>query len=188
MAGLFEGADVQSILDANGLLENDIIFPFTPILIPLTTERIKFNTSAMPAPLPAPPMIPVAPSHGGTGGSSSKSKWAFIGAGIGVGLLVMVSLSAVLAWCVKKRKVQQQHGLPLTKHSPTENNSWSVSSEGVRIAVGSLTIYKYEELQKATRVFSEENRVKGSVYRYCILLILCFNYKRKLILFFNYGT
>ncbi|KAJ0725427.1 putative protein kinase RLK-Pelle-LysM family [Helianthus annuus] len=163
MAGLFEGADVQSILDANGLLENDVIFPFTPILIPLTTERIKFNTSAMPAPPLAPPMLPVAPSHAGTGGSSSK--WAFIGAGIGAGLLVMVLLSAVLVWCVRKRKVQPQHGLPLTKHSPTENNSWSVSSEGVRIAVGSLTIYKYEELQKATRDFSEENRVKGSVYR-----------------------
>ncbi|KAI7740930.1 hypothetical protein M8C21_033057 [Ambrosia artemisiifolia] len=169
MAELFK-VDVQSILDANTILENDIIFPFTPILIPLTTELLIFNNSAMPAPPPAPPVIPVAPSEDGTSGSSNK--WVFVGVGIGVGLLVIVLLSRVLVLCFRKRKIQQQqHGLPTTKHSSitalfqTESSSWLVSSEGVRIAIGSLTVYKYEELQKATSDFSEENKVKGHVYR-----------------------
>ncbi|KAF5777765.1 putative protein kinase RLK-Pelle-LysM family [Helianthus annuus] len=170
MSNLFDGVNVQSILDANELNATHIIFPFTPILIPLTTTPSRINTTATPAPPPAPPVIPVAPSSGG-GGSSSK--WVFVGVGIGVGLLLIVTLSGVIVWCFRRRKIQEgENGLPLTKHSPAtalippgRSNSWSISSEGVRIAVGSLTVYKYEDLQKATGDFSEENRVKGSVYR-----------------------
>lgn len=40
-----------------------------------------------------------------------------------------------------------------------------MSSQGIRFEIESLTVYKYDELQKATGDFSEENRIKGSVYR-----------------------
>ncbi|KAI7740926.1 hypothetical protein M8C21_033053 [Ambrosia artemisiifolia] len=167
MSNLFEGVDVQGILDANELTASHIIFPFTPILIPLRSTPSRINITTNPAPPPAPPVIPVAP---GTDDGGSSSKWVVVGVAIGVGLLLIVTLSGVLVWCFRRRKTQS---LPLTKHSPTtalippesNTNSWSISTEGVRIAVGSLTVYKYEELQKATGDFSEENRVKGSVYR-----------------------
>ncbi|WP_254554297.1 hypothetical protein, partial [Salmonella enterica] len=77
-------------------------------------------------------------------------------------------------WFFRRRKIQhKQHNVPPPKHSPNttmipklpESNSWSVSSEGIRIAIESLTVYKYEELQKATNDFAEENKVKGSVYK-----------------------
>lgn len=45
------------------------------------------------------------------------------------------------------------------------SDSWSVSAEGVRFAVESLTVYKYGDLEAATAYFSEENRLKGQVYR-----------------------
>ncbi|KAD2393267.1 hypothetical protein E3N88_40244 [Mikania micrantha] len=168
MSRLFDGVDVQSILDANQLSGSSIIFPFTPILIPLTTPPTKINDSATPAPPPAQPVIPVAP---GTDNGSSGGKWVFVGVGIGVGLLLIVSLSGVLVWFYRKRKIQHlRNSLPPAKHSPAtgiilpKSDAWSISSEGVRIAVGSLTVYKYEELQKATRDFCEENLLKGSVY------------------------
>ncbi|KAI3816232.1 hypothetical protein L1987_15925 [Smallanthus sonchifolius] len=75
MSTLFAGVDVQSILLANSLSQDHIIFPFTPILIPLRTEPTRINNSATPAPPPAPPVIPVTPTTGGGGGSSSKWTW-----------------------------------------------------------------------------------------------------------------
>ncbi|GJR65994.1 protein LYK5 [Tanacetum coccineum] len=164
------GVNAQSILDANELSASHIIFPFTPLLIPLTTEPTRINVTATPALPPAPPVIPVAPSTGG----GSSSKWVFVGVGIGVGLLLIVLLSGALVWFFRRRKIQhKQHNVPPPKHSPNtmmipnlpESNSWSVSSEGIRIAIESLTVYKYEELQKATNDFAEENKLKGSVYK-----------------------
>ncbi|KAK9059859.1 hypothetical protein SSX86_020563 [Deinandra increscens subsp. villosa] len=173
MSTLFDGVSVQSILDANELTASDIIFPFTPILIPVTTTPTRITVSVTPPPPPAPPVIPVSPpGGGGDGGGGSSGKWIFVGVGIGVGLLLIVSVSGVVVWCVRKRRIQRhRYGLPPGKHSPETgiippgSNSWSISAEGVRIAVGALTIYKFEELQKATGDFSEDNRVKGSVYQ-----------------------
>ncbi|KAL7587947.1 hypothetical protein Lser_V15G36570 [Lactuca serriola] len=167
MADTFGVDDIQSILDANELSPTHIVFPFTPILIPLTTLPTGINNSATPATPPAPPVIPVAPSPGG----GSSSKLVFVGVGIGVGLLLIVSLSGFLVWFFRRRKNQNQHNLPPPKHFPpkvmipSESKSWSISSEGIRFAIESLTVYKYEELQKATGDFREENRVNGSVYR-----------------------
>ncbi|KVI05117.1 protein LYK5 [Cynara cardunculus var. scolymus] len=172
MSKIFDNVSVQSILDANELNVSDIIFPFTPILIPLTTEpTTTIITPATPATPPTSPVIPVTP---GTGGSSS-SKWVFVGVGIGVGLLLLVSLSGFLVWFFRKKKIQHKNNLLPPKHSPNthqtsltippESKSWSMSSQGIRFAIESLTVYKYHELQKATGDFSEENRIKGSVYR-----------------------
>ncbi|KAK1419689.1 hypothetical protein QVD17_28958 [Tagetes erecta] len=169
MTRLFPGVDVQSILYANELSLEHIIFPFTPILIPVRNTPTKINVPVTPAPPPAPPVISVPPAGGS--GSGSGSKWIFAGVGIGVGLLLIVSVSVFLFWIWRKRKIQRQgDDFPPVKRFPATGesnpaNSWSISSEGVRIAVGSLTVYKYEELQMATGDFSDENRVNGSVYR-----------------------
>lgn len=42
------------------------------------------------------------------------------------------------------------------------NPSFSLSSEGLRYAAESLTVYNFEELHKATSFFNEANRIKGS--------------------------
>nr|GEV41268.1 protein LYK5 [Tanacetum cinerariifolium] len=170
MSELF-GVDVQNILDANELSLDQVIFPFTPILIPLTAEPKGINTSPAPPPPPAPPMI-LLPPDASVIRRRSSHKRVFIG--IGVGLLLTVTLSGLLIWCLRRRKTRQkQQNVPLPKHSPNttmisnlpESSLWSVSSEGLRIAIESLTVYKYEELQKATNDFAEENKVKGSVYK-----------------------
>ncbi len=43
-----------------------------------------------------------------------------------------------------------------------ELTSFSLSSEGLLYAVESLTVYKFEELHKATSFFSEASWIKGS--------------------------
>ncbi|XP_071734141.1 protein LYK5-like [Rutidosis leptorrhynchoides] len=167
----FGGVGKQRILDANELNATQVIFPYTPLLVPLTTEPTRINTSITPPSQPSPPVIPVTPSNGG----SSSNKGVFIGVGIGVGLLILVSVFGVFIWFSRKKKVQQTktYNSPpgKSKNSATaaligpESNSWSISTEGLRIAIESLTVYKYEELQKATGDFSEDKRVKGSVYK-----------------------
>lgn len=158
-----------SLLDANKLTSEGLIFPFTPLLVPLTTEPTKIQTE-VPAPPPAePPQSPAGPISD----STSSNKWVFVGVGLGVGSFLLLSLCG-LVFCLYRRRFKPP---PPTKKKPSEsseysalpeqNKSWSVSlsSHGVRYAIESLTLYKFEDLRSATGNFSESNRVKGSVYR-----------------------
>ncbi|KAK4753372.1 hypothetical protein SAY87_022170 [Trapa incisa] len=175
IAGLF-GVTEQSLLEANELHEDSTIFPFNPILIPLTKEpsKIVLPTAAPP---PAPPSTP--PAAPVSGGSSSSKKWVFVG--VGLGAVLLVSLGAVAFWafyCRIPKVKRNQETLPVsappkkkavesssTDYSvqPTDTSSWSV--HGIREAIDSLTIYKYEEMQKATGSFAQESNIRGSVYR-----------------------
>nr|GEV41267.1 protein LYK5 [Tanacetum cinerariifolium] len=126
------GLDVQSILDVNELTVDQLIFPFTPVLIPLTTKPKGINASPAPPPPPAPLAITLAPD-GPVLGHKSSHKRVFVGIGIGVGLLLIVSLLGVLVWCLRRRKIQ--HNILPVKRSPStvmtpESNSWSNSSDG----------------------------------------------------------
>ncbi|XP_022718676.1 protein LYK5-like [Durio zibethinus] len=170
------GADEKSILDANELSEDDIIFPFTPLLVPLSNEPTNIElpqTSPPPAPATQIPTVPV-------GESKSSKKWVFIGVGIGVGSLLLLGLAGFL-FCFYRRQRQTHEARPIASPPPKPpsnlkpfpdsanytGNSWSVSisSQGVRYAIESLTPYKYEDLKAATGNFSESNRIKGSVFR-----------------------
>ncbi|KAL6982574.1 hypothetical protein U1Q18_015964 [Sarracenia purpurea var. burkii] len=169
------GVDNQSVFYANELSSNTLIFPFTPILVPLKTEPPKINTPTTPPPPPPPPTIPVRNQ------SSSSRKWVFMGAGIGGVVLFIVAFSGFLFWFFRRSRRPYPYGEPVpdthtkgTKAAESvdytavsvDSKSWSVSSEGVRYAIGYLTVYKLEELQKATGFFGEANRIKGSsVYR-----------------------
>ncbi|KAI3465510.1 hypothetical protein Pfo_022173 [Paulownia fortunei] len=174
IAGAFggAGADVQSILDANRLTIDHLIFFFTPILVPLKTELTKenINTVASPPPLfppPAPPTTPAAQSS-----SSNSRKWVFIGVGIGAAVLVLFS-SVFMVWFFCYRHPRHQKSpLPPPKLADESGeaarplSNWSVSSEGIRSAIETLTVYKFEDLEKATGSFAESNRINGSsVYR-----------------------
>lgn len=162
------GADVDGILDANMLSESALIFFFTPILIPLKIEPTKENIDigASP-PLPLPPAaIPAAPTGGG---GSNSNKWIFIGVGIGAAVLVIFS-SIALIWFLRHRR---RRGVKSPPPKPTASESatpplpnWSEFSEGIRAAMETLTIYRLEDLEKATNSFAESNRINGSsVYR-----------------------
>ncbi|PIA41547.1 hypothetical protein AQUCO_02200169v1 [Aquilegia coerulea] len=177
------GVDQQSILDANQLSSYDLIFPFTPLLIPLTTQPT-YNPNAKPPPESQPPTISTSPtddnSNSNNSSSSSSKTWVFVGIGIGLFLLVLVLFGF---WFLCFRGKGRGHGqgrssqpilqgkefsVSTDNQTTPEKNSqaFSVSSENVRILLdSSFNVYTFEELQTATNQFSEENRIKASVYR-----------------------
>ncbi|KAK7300389.1 hypothetical protein RJT34_11233 [Clitoria ternatea] len=169
------GVDEQSVLDANELSSDSVIFYFTPLLVPLKTEPpVNIQRAASP-PENSPPPPPVTPA--GNGDSGSSKKWVIVGVVVGVVVLVIVAL-ALFFLCFYRRRREQSFSpaKPASASTITEGTnkvsdttpttqSWSISSEGIRYAIESLTVYKFEDLQNATGFFSEDNRIKGSVYR-----------------------
>lgn len=161
------GVDMQSILDANELSVNSIIFPFTPLLVPLTSKPSKIQITVSPPPPSSPPPPPsVNPDSG-----NSNTRWVIVG--VTVGAIVLLVLSAFLLWFFRGRQSRKKALEPLPPLSPPEKKlspshseySWSVSTAEVRYAIESLTLYEFDDLQKATGFFGEANKIKGSVYR-----------------------
>lgn len=185
IAALF-GVDEQRILEANELDSSSTIYPFNPILVPLETTPTKINLNPSPPSSTSPPSPPPPPSSSSSGGSSKK--WVFVGIGIGsaVVALPILFLFIFLLWRRKRKQQPAAASPPKKVLSPVAvtggedsagyrslpggrkddtSNSWSISSDGVRYAIESLTVYKVDQLQKATGNFSESNRIKGSVFR-----------------------
>ncbi|KAL0440569.1 UNVERIFIED_CONTAM: protein LYK5 [Sesamum latifolium] len=134
IASAFSGAeaDVQSILAANELTANHLIFFFTPIL------------------------------------NNGSRKWVFIGVGVGAAVLVLfASVLAVWCFCYRHPRLPESP-LPPPKLADESGDAgrpfsnWSVSSEGIRSAIETLTVYKFEDVDKATGSFAESNRINGS--------------------------
>ncbi|KAL7116389.1 hypothetical protein ACP275_03G002100 [Erythranthe tilingii] len=163
------GADVQGILDANRLSVNDIIFFFTPILVPLKIQPTKAFINTLAAPPPPLPPSNFPPTH--NGGSNSR-KWIFIGVGIGAAVLFLLSSVLLYLLCYRRRRQSNKSPPPPPKlradksGDPTSAgppfSDWSVSSQSIRSAIETLTVYKFEDLDKATSSFSESNRINGS--------------------------
>ena len=167
IAQLF-GVDKQSVLDANELTDQTIIFPFTPILVPLKSKPALIQKSVSPSPTPPPPTTTI-----NTGSGNNNKRWVFVGVAVGASALLV--LSAFLLWFFYRRRQSHKEApkpippalsLPTNKPSPSHSqNSWTFSTQEVRYTVESLTLYKFDDLQKATGFFGEANRIKGSVYR-----------------------
>lgn len=157
---------------ANELNTTSIIYYFTPLLVPIRTEPTRIERSPSPPPpvsSPPPQTPPVDPP-------GSSHKWVFVGIGIGAGLLLIVSILALFFFCFYKRRSKSEQTNKLSDSStkpsvPTTTTQWSIdlsnSSEtfGIKSAIESLTLYKFQDLQSATLNFSDDNKIKGSVYR-----------------------
>ncbi|XVF06764.1 hypothetical protein REPUB_Repub06bG0078800 [Reevesia pubescens] len=161
------GVDEQSVLDANKLTE-DMIFPFTPVLVPLATEPTRILPPKASLSPPPPSHITIAPIRK----SKSSYKWVFVGISIAAGLLLLFGLSGLL-FCFYKRPSHKAkpdtaaspEPKPLSDSRDDSDKSWFVSIQGGRYAVESLTPYKFKDLESATGNFSESNLIKGSVYQ-----------------------
>ncbi|XP_073276155.1 protein LYK5 [Primulina huaijiensis] len=164
------GAEDQSIREANELSDRQNIFFFTPILVPLKIEPSKenMNTAILKPPPPPPPAPSTTPSSASDGNSR---KWVFVGVGVGVAFILLLAFG-FLFWFFSRRSRRHEHSpVPPPKLANESGEakgtwSWSVSSEGIRSAMETLKIYRFEELEKATNSFAEANRIgKSSVYR-----------------------
>ncbi|KAJ0102266.1 hypothetical protein Patl1_04121 [Pistacia atlantica] len=158
IAELFNATN-RSVLDANMLKEEDLIYPFTPILVPLITEPTKID-QAVPSPPPVRP--PQTPVNLVVHSTSSSKKWVFVGVGTGACLLLLLTLLTSLFCFYKKSKSKSKL---VSISEPIKSDDSLVESQRFRNAVESLNIYKFEDLQFATSNFSEENKIKESVYK-----------------------
>ncbi|WJX32859.1 hypothetical protein P8452_21138 [Trifolium repens] len=178
IAELF-GVDTQSVLDANKLHEDSVIYYFTPLMVPLKDKpptKIQRTLPPPSAPLSKPPVTNLARNKD----SSFSKKWVIVGSTVGAAFLLLlifslfffcfchrqknkVSLSSVATDSVETKITTEKVS---NTDTSTTNPSVSLSSEGLCYAADSLTVYNFEELHKATSFFSEDNRIKGSsVYR-----------------------
>ncbi|CAI0466751.1 unnamed protein product [Linum tenue] len=180
IAELF-GVDQQSILDANQLSSESVIFPFTPLLVPLSGEP---NTSFLLLPPPAapPPVSPLTPtdqtSHFPSAGGSSRKKWVFVGVGTTLALLLLIATLLAVKFVRRKKQSPPIHSSTTAMEEETKGNkgtpppqwetesgsAWSLS-QGIKNSVEALTLYKFHDLELATNYFSESNRIKGTVYK-----------------------
>ncbi|XP_074268525.1 protein LYK5-like [Silene latifolia] len=177
IAAMFGMTD-QSIVDANELQPNEVIYPYIPLLVPLKSEPVNINLgSSPPAPAPQSDSL-VGPVGPGSGGSSKTG--VYIGVGVGAGVLV-IAMASLLVWCFlirpsKKKAVSvvkseekgesaQYISVPGSYSNSQTTKSSSADLDGFKSAIGSLTAYKFREIEKATGNFSDGNRIKGSVYR-----------------------
>ncbi|KAJ4799138.1 Protein kinase [Rhynchospora pubera] len=166
------GISEQSLLNANNLTTTSTIFPFTTLLVPLQTEPTK-NEIASP---PPPPPMPVPPPPPPPSSSSSSKTWVYVGVGVGVGFVALAGLSLFLICCFWRRNKEQPKKLvdePASAEAMLESgdmtdikSSTPFISGSIRTMIESLTLYKFEELERATANFSDDCRIEGSsVYR-----------------------
>ncbi|KAM7250827.1 hypothetical protein ACFE04_022710 [Oxalis oulophora] len=149
---------VDSVKNANGFTEDEpAIYPFTTVLIPLSTEPgisqndITYNYSP-PPPLP----------NSFQGSSNGKITGKNVGIGVATFILLLSIALAILFllrkklkswWCEEKVKGKTKWVIP-------EKFRAYVSEVDTR-----FKFYKYEELVEGSSNFSSENWLGGSVFR-----------------------
>ncbi|KAF8028736.1 hypothetical protein BT93_E1402 [Corymbia citriodora subsp. variegata] len=163
------GANVTATLEANGLSEQETIYAFTTLLIPMENPPTSSQTTS-PSPPPPPPSTPSIVTS--PPGKSSKT-WVYVTIGVLGGIAVIAALGTVVFFKFFKGRSRREKidstmasnsfeafGKPSGKKLDEDSLDFldSISS------VASMKVYKYEELQAATENFSSSCLIKGSVY------------------------
>ncbi|PSS31366.1 hypothetical protein CEY00_Acc04662 [Actinidia chinensis var. chinensis] len=148
----------KSVLEANGFSEEDpTLFPFTTILIPLSSEPSSSNTVIHRQ----KPII--SSSHTTATKLKGSKRKVYLAIGIAAGSLLILSIpiSITLFLFRKKRKfgVLRNSGEKGKQKLPKDLLVEIASIDQV------LRVFKFEELKKGTDNFSSQSRIKGSVYR-----------------------
>eukprot|EP01018_Ginkgo_biloba_P031983 Gb_32753 [translate_table: standard] len=157
----------QDTLDANGLTQQDTIYPFTTILVPLREAPSISSTTTTPSPPPPPPPVSPPPSTTSSGGSNTG---LYIGIGVGVGAFLLIL--TILAYIFFRRRHKKEDESPDSIPSPHKGKFQAKKAAlpedlvaGMSEMGNSLPLYKFEELKAATHNFSPSCRIRGSVYR-----------------------
>jgi len=124
-------SNYQSVLNANGLSSDEVIYPFTTLLIPINTEPTKAQVQSLQAPpgspLPPPSLLPppTPPASSGSG-----KKWVYVGVGAG-----FLTFCGILAWyicCFRRQRTQKnpikQGKLEESIYCPSKSDSMYKSS------------------------------------------------------------
>ncbi|KAJ9166133.1 hypothetical protein P3X46_020923 [Hevea brasiliensis] len=145
----------KSIIYANELEENSIIYPDTTILVPLQTKPTSSNTIIHED----PPNVS-RPSASSPGDRTSKRElYEWIGIAAACSLLFLSIILAILLLLCKRRKNEVLETSHETEHAlPKDLRIEIASVEQV------LKVFGLDEVKKATENFSSKHRINGSVY------------------------
>nr|XP_043631150.1 lysM domain receptor-like kinase 4 [Erigeron canadensis] len=167
------GVDTGLTLEANQLSEQDYnIYPFTTLLVPLSSQPLKSQTLSPPTPpATSPPPSPPPPSI-----SASDHKWVYMLVGVLGGVSFTIFIGFVAFWfCYLKRKQisppmissasQSFEAIEKPGDKKLDIDEDSDFMESLNSIAQSLKVYKFEELKSATQDFSPSCLIEGSVYR-----------------------
>ncbi|OMO84238.1 hypothetical protein COLO4_22152 [Corchorus olitorius] len=148
-------SSMESVADANGIdLSNPLIFPFTTLLVPLSTKPSSLQTKIHSQQPPYfSPFTPVIWKK-----TSNKRYGVWIGIGIGISLLV-ICFVLLLAYFHKKKAIEA------ARNDQLGRKKWELPQDFLVSIDQSLKVYDYEELEVATENFSHRCKMGGSVYR-----------------------
>lgn len=144
----------QKTASANGLTGQDpVVYPLTTVLIPLPREPQSSQTIIYnPIDYTPPPQISPVPT--------AKRSYTKLHAGIGAGvasLIILFLLVTVLLWLRKKKMIR------------IKGKNEQVLSQDFLKAMSridhTLKVFQVEELKEATKDFSPECKIQGSVYK-----------------------
>ncbi|KAJ9170811.1 hypothetical protein P3X46_018885 [Hevea brasiliensis] len=149
-------ANIERVIYANGFSKDDLtLFPFTTILVPLSTEP---STSQTIIHHPPPPDYhPVIPNHQIRNSRKGFHVWIILG----VSLLFLLFVLFMVFFLLKKK-------IDLGRKDKGRKKKSALPEDFLNRVAGvdlGLKIYAFEELKVATEDFSTSNRLSGSVYR-----------------------
>ncbi|XP_043713936.1 lysM domain receptor-like kinase 4 [Telopea speciosissima] len=148
------GANTTETLAANGLSENSVIYPSTTLLVPLR------NPPSLPPPPPSPPS-----SASQSKASNKTLTYLVIAVGIAIILVIFLISLFFFLHTLKRNKTDL---MLVSKSSKVHSIVTSDPLESSELLAGiaqSIKVYKFDELQSATKNFSPNCRISGSVYR-----------------------
>eukprot|EP00257_Ricinus_communis_P011795 XP_002533279.2 protein LYK5 [Ricinus communis] len=150
-------ASIDSVNYANGFTKDDTtLFPFTTILVPLSTEPSSFQTIVhYPPPPYSPPFIPVHPIR-----RSRKKIHVWV-----IPVIIVSALPVVLFIVLLLRNKKSHLGVQREKEGKNKEELPDDFLDHVAHVDLGLKIYTFEELKVATEDFSTSNRLSDSVYR-----------------------
>lgn len=171
----------EELWEVNHLEPSPTVFPRTTILLPLEDipPVINFNFPAG-SPPPTPGFLPTIPVEKARKNTKLTRNIYIAGCVVGFSLLLVALLScgllvkALKKWKVEKYQCSTPRGSPMSCSSPrssprlqTGTGSSPNSCLSPDLLVGikfSLLNYSIEKIKKATRDFSEENKISSEVY------------------------
>ncbi|XWS33713.1 hypothetical protein CRYUN_Cryun22dG0107000 [Craigia yunnanensis] len=147
-------ASIRSVADANGIdLDDAIIFPFTTILVPLSTKPSSSQTIIH---FPPPPYFsPFTPINLKKTSRKRFSVWI----GIGISLLVLCFF-LLIVFLHHKKKIREA-----ARKDKLGRKKWELPEDFLVSIDQSLKVYDYEDIEAATESFSQKYKMGGSVYR-----------------------
>ncbi|XP_023538340.1 protein LYK5-like [Cucurbita pepo subsp. pepo] len=145
----------KSVLEANGFQEEDDpnLFPFSTILIPLSIE---LTSSQIQLPSPSTADRPE---------KASSRQHILVDIAKGAGFLTVVIAVVVFAvFFIRKTRAKGM----TSNNDKNMIRKWTPPAD-IRVEIAGMEraveVFKFEEITKATRRFSQKNRVNGSVFR-----------------------